>query len=60
MLSAHSCGAFRTMEDSRGSMLGEDGGIFGSVKSQPKPSHLTLTRVHLIPPLQLEIRTFIL
>lgn len=41
-------------------MLGEDGGIFGSVQSQPKPSHPTLTRVHLTPPLQLEIRTFIL
>lgn len=44
----------------RGTRLGEDGGIFGSVESQSKPSHPTLTRVRLIPPLQLEIRTFIL
>lgn len=40
--------------------LKEDGSIFCSFEPEPKPSHPVLTRVHLTPHLQLEIRTFIL
>lgn len=59
----HFDGTYRTPPApirTRGTMLREDGYIFCSVEPEPKPSHPVLIRAHLIPPLQLESRTFIL
>lgn len=58
MLSAHSCRAFQAMVPTEAPRLERMGVFLALLNHSPNPLNPTLTRVHLIPPLQMEIRTF--